>query len=306
MRDLARRQHGVVGRRQVWSLGASRGALRARLGSPGWEAVTPHVLRLVGTPTSFAQRCMIAVLDDAGPAVVSRTAAAALWKLPGFKEDRVHVTKASVASSRVAEGGSGHESRLLPPHHCTVLDGIPVTTVARTLFDLAGCVHPLRTERALDNALALELVELEAMRAVAVELLRRGRTGSALMRRLLAARGAGYIPPASGLEALLLAILAAAGVELPEGQVELGGSEWIGRVDFFYRLLRLVIEVDSERHHSAKLDREADARRDAALRAAGYAVLRITERQLKEHPHEVVALVLEARARRLSELRPAN
>jgi hypothetical protein len=101
---------------------------------------------------------------------------------------------------------------------------------------------------------------LEELRRITIELLARGRTGSALMRALLAVRGAGYIPPASGLEADFLALLVAAGPELPEGQVNLGAEGWIGRVDFF-------------------------------------GVLRITESQLRDRPGEVVATVRAAAAR---------
>jgi hypothetical protein len=170
-----------------------------------------------------------------------------------------------------------------------------VTTVARTVFDLAGCVHPSRAERALDNALSHKLVKLEAMRRVTIEMVARGRKGSALMRVLLTERGAGYIPPASGLEAEFLAVVVEAGLEIPECQVNLGGSvSWVGRVDFYYPRRRLVVEIDSDRHHTSKLDRESDARRDAALRAAGFRVLRITEHELRLRPWEVVTNVRNA------------
>lgn len=144
--------------------------------------------------------------------------------------------------------GTVPEPRLLPTHHCGVLDGIPVTSAARTVFDLAGCLHPSRVERALDNALARKLVTLEALRGVAIELLEHGRTGSALMRCLLDDRGVGYIPPASGLEERFFAVLVAAGVDPPGRQADLGGDAWEGRVDFYYRRQRLVIEIDNNRH----------------------------------------------------------
>lgn len=80
-------------------------------------------------------------------------------------------------------------------------------------------------------------------------------------------------------------------MELPERQVNLGSDAWQARVDFLYRLLRLIIEIDSDRHHSAELDREADVRRDAALRAAGFRVLRISEEDLCQRPHLVVASI---------------
>ncbi len=111
------------------------------------------------------------------------------------------------------------------------------------------------------------------------------------MRQLLADRGAGYIPPASGLEARFFALMVEAGLPLPERQVDLGGESWVGRVDYLYRHLGLVVEVDSDVHHTSKLDAEADARRDQRLRAAGFEVLRVTGEQLGERPQEVVALV---------------
>jgi hypothetical protein len=179
----------------------------------------------------------------------------------------------------------------LPPHHCTTVEGIPVTTVARTLFDLAGSLHPGRTERALDNALTRHLLTLEAMRETTVELREHGRSGSSLMWRLLRERGAGYVPPASGLEARFLTVLKQAGIEAPAGQVDLGGALWVGRVDHVFRRWRIVAEIDSELHHSSKLDRASDTRRDAALRVAGFDVLRFTDEQVREHRGDVVASV---------------
>lgn len=291
LRALAARQHGVVSRTQARRLGASRKSLARRLAGPGWEAPAPQVLRLVGTTDTFSQRCLAGVLDLGPSAVISRTAAAALWGLPGFVPGDVHVTRPVAATSRTSRLAVVHESRYLPEHHRTFREAIPLTTVARTVFDLAGCLHPGRTERAMENALKYRLVDLETLRRVTIELLARGRAGSTLMRELLAQRGVGYIPPASGLEADFLALLVAAHVELPEGQVDLGADGWIGRVDFYYRRHRLVIEIDSHLHHTARLDAESDASRDRGLRAAGFEVLRITERQLRERPDQVVAVV---------------
>ena len=237
---------------------------------------------------------MVAALHAGEAAVVSHQAAARLWALPGFSDDRVRISKDRDASRRRSLPAELHEPRYLPAHHRASREGIPLTTVARTVFDLAGCLHPSRAERALDNALARKLVALEELRTVAIELLEHGRTGSALMRQLLADRGAGYIPPASGLEARFFSLLVEAGLVLPDRQVDLGGESWAGRVDYLYRHLGLVIEVDSELHHTSKLDAEADARRDETLRAAGFDVLRVTGEQVWERPHEVVSLVRSA------------
>lgn len=296
LRDLAERQHGVIARMQATQVGASWEQLRNRVRSGTWSELSARVLRVSGSVADLGQGCMAAVLDVGPSAVVSRTTAAALWRLPGFELGPVHVTRSVRASSRASRLATVHESRFLPDHHVGRVDGIPVTTVARTVFDMAGCLHPLRVERVLDNALSHSMVGLETLRAVAIELLQHGRTGSALMRVLLEERGAGYIPPASGLEAALYAVLVAAGLALPDRQVDLGAEGWVGRVDYYYRPWRVVIEVDSDRHHTSKLDREADARRDAALTAAGFRVVRITEDQVRERPLEVVALVRAALA----------
>src|SRR5919106_1359622 len=88
----------------------------------------------------------------------------------------------------------------LPPAHVTVVDGIPCTTVARTLFDLAASEKwERRVERAMDNALAMRLVTV----ATLDDLVRRskGRKGVVRMRKLLETRQAEYVPPASELEA---------------------------------------------------------------------------------------------------------
>lgn len=296
LRQIAQGQHGVVSRRQAAEVGAGWALLRTRLRAGTWTAASPGVLRLAGAPSSFEQRCIVGLLDLGRGAVVSRVTAAALWELPGFTPGQVHITRPRMATSRTSALALVHESRYLPDHHCTTRDGIPITTVARTLFDLAGCVHPGRAERALENALKYRLVVLEDLRRTTIELLSRGRAGSTLMRELLRARRAGYIPPARGLEADFLALLVVAGLELPKGQVDLGGVDWIGRVDFYYRHLRLVIEIDSDIHHTAKLDTESDERRDEALRAAGFDVMRITEAELRDHPEMVVARVRAALA----------
>lgn len=293
MRRLAEEQHSVVSRSQARRLGADRWSLRRRLSAGEWDAPTPEVLRMVGGRRTFRQRCMIAVLHFGEGCVISGVTAARLWGLPGFSSPAVEVSRHRRRATSRRQGPQAvlHRPRLLPPHHCTVVQGIPVTTVARTLFDLSGQVHPSRCERALDNALSRRLVALETLRQVTIELLEQGRTGSALMRRLLMARGAGYIPPASGLEARFLALLAQAGVETPECQVDVGGESWIGRVDHLFRYWHVVVEIDSALHHSSKLDRESDARRDEALRRAGFDVLRFTDEQVWEHPDDVVAEV---------------
>ena len=174
-----------------------------------------------------------------------------------------------------------------------MIEGIPVTTPGRTLFDLAGMLPPARTERAVDNALARSPGLLRALHRLLPELAERGRGGITVMRALLDERPLGYIAPASGLEARAIRILDEAGIKTRR-QVDLGGDDWMGRVDLLVEGTNVVIEVDSARFHTSRLDRERDARRDAQLAALGLEVVRVTEEDVWTAPADVERRVVTA------------
>ena len=117
-----------------------------------------------------------------------------------------------------------------------------------------------------------------------------------MLRWILDERGDGYVPPESELEALVLAVLAGAGLAAPVRQRSVGGTTApVGRIDLLYPRPRFVIEADSRRHHSSWLDVVADHQRDAKLLAAGYQLLRVTWHQLVHEPQpflDAVAAVL--------------
>jgi very-short-patch-repair endonuclease len=299
LRQLARQQHGAVSRQQAAAIGCRRAHVMQRLVSE-WELATPRVMRLVGTPETFERRCMVAVLDAGHEAVVRGPAAARIWGLPGFDDDALEVTRQRRRARRSTGPLPVHEPRLVPPHHRTVHGGVPVTTVERTVFDLMSAVRPGRAERALDNALARKLTTVAALRSIGKELCRKGRTGSALFRRLLADRGVDFRPMESGLEAIFLGLVKDAGLAEPERQVDLGGPDgWIGRVDFYVRKALLILEVDSELFHTSALDTAHDRRRDDAFRVAGFEVLRMTEDEIRNRPSAALSrlrAVLEQRA----------
>ncbi len=238
---------------------------------------------------------MAAVLDAGREAVVSHEAAAALWGLPGFWLGSLDVSRPRRAARGLPMLGELHEPVLLPTSHVTTLDGIPVTSVARTLFDLAGApgIHEKRIERATDNAISLSPPVLPMLHAMLDELGGRGRPGVGIMRELLSERPLGYVPPASGLEARVIDLLDAAGIATRR-QVDLGGENWIGRVDLLVVGARLVVEADSALHHTSKSDRERDARRDEHLRGIGLEVVRITDEQAFRRPWLVAPRVRDA------------
>lgn len=302
MRLLAEVQHSVLAREQARALGATTPALRNRLAGPDWDAPTNRVLRLTGSVHSIRQRLMIAVLDAGAGSAVSHRSAAALWRLPGFGfgSGRIEVNRHRALSYRTSAVAAVHRPRLLPATHVTERSGLPVTTLARTLLDIAPSLHPARLERLVDTVASKSPSVLTSLRTMLHEMKTHGRDGAAAMRLVLAARPDGYVPPASGLEARFAHLLAEAGEAPLERQVDVGGHEWVGRVDFLDRSLGLVVEVDSDLHHTSPMDRAHDRRRDAALLAAGWrAVLRISEDEIWRRPQDAVARV-RAECQRLS------
>jgi predicted transcriptional regulator of viral defense system len=288
---LAVTQHGLFTHDDLRRLGATRGVTRQRLARGRWREIRPRVYVLLGAPDGWPTDIHAAVLAAGPDAFASHWSAAALHGIAGFSPDRLEIT---VRRGRTPEmpDVTVHQTRTLPDAHVKQVDGVAVTTVARTLFDLAGTVHPLRTARALDTCLNRDVVTPAAVWDVVGDLARRGRAGSALMRELLLARDEGEVAPASALEALLLKVLTDSGLPLPAREVDVGDADgWVGRVDFVYRDAKLVIEADSRLHHSSLTDFESDRTRDNRLMAAGWRVLRITWAMLVERPRQVAELV---------------
>ncbi|HEX2047261.1 MAG TPA: type IV toxin-antitoxin system AbiEi family antitoxin domain-containing protein [Acidimicrobiales bacterium] len=271
---VAEKQHGVFTLAQARDAGFTRSAIRHRLASGYWEPTPERVLRVRGSPRTWEQRVVAATLAAGPSAAASHRSAAALLGFPGFERRGPPEVTVARSQRRRTVGGVVHLWRPFPEHHLTVIDGIVTTRVPRTLVDLAGVVHPRRTARAVDNCLAAGVATFATLQEAFFDLVGRGRKGIAVMRRILAERGPAYVSPASELEVLFLERIRDAGLPEPVRQFDAGDAErWIGRVDFAYPHVRALIEVDGRRYHTSLLDREADARRDAALLAGGWSVV---------------------------------
>jgi very-short-patch-repair endonuclease len=294
---LAERQYGVVCREQAHGLGLSKAAIASEVRQGRWVALTPMVLRRTGAPPTFRQRAFAAVLDGGAGAVLSHHSAAALWEIPGYRLDDLHVTRPRDGSRRPSRLAKFHQPLKLPATHVAVCAGIPVTTPARTVFDLAALVHRYRLERTLDNAWSRRLLDGMQMARVLDVLAKRGRTGTVAIRELLAERGPDYIPDDTGLEARFEDVLRR-GAEPPmRRQVNVGGEEWIGRIDFVDPELPVLVQIDSSRFHGSLLDIERDRQQTAALEDAGFAVVRLSDFHVWYDTEHVLTEVRSARSR---------
>ena len=235
---------------------------------------------------------MAATLDGGAGTVGAYDSAAAMWRLPGFWLGPIELSRQRGVRSRPPSAGRLHVPRFLPESHVTTVRGVPVTTLPRTIFDLAGRLHPARTERIVASVIGKSPGTLRALHCLLPEIAEHGRNGIVVMRELLERYPIGCVVEATGLERRVNQILREGGEPGLIPQVNMGGHEWIGRVDFRDPIARIVLwEVDSQLHHSSPLDVANDAARDAALRELGLVVKRIAEEHVWYQPWRVLATV---------------
>ena len=293
----AANQHGVITRDQLRHLGLTVHQIGHLVRSGRLHAVSQRVFVLPGAPEDWAQRAFVAVAETHGIGALSHHARRRIGA------SRVSAETASTYSSHVALSITArpgrravHTTRRLPDHHVVELDGIRVTSPVRTVFDLSDVLPLGRLARLLDDAWGLKLLKADSLYETLEELRGRGRGRVAWMRMLIEERGREYSAPESGLERRFRRLLEKDGQPPMEYQVDLGGEEWIARVDAVDRQAKVVVQIDSDRFHTSLLDRRHDEQQDAALRALGWTVIRITETDLRRRPAWVIAIVRTARS----------
>jgi very-short-patch-repair endonuclease/predicted transcriptional regulator of viral defense system len=281
---LAARQYGVVARTQLLEIGVGSRAIEHRLEKGRLHPVHRGVYAVGHRVLSREARSMAAVLAIGGDAVLSHSWAAGLWGIRHPANSRIEVT--APRRVRPPTGVKVHR-RTLPADEVTVLRAIPVTTVPRTLLDLATILDGRQVERAIEEA---EVRRLDDALSIA-ELVERypGRRGTGVIGAILAADRIGLTITRSELEERFLALLECHSLPGPELNVpiEVRGS-WI-EVDCVWRRSQLIVELDGHASHGTAAAFERDRARDRALHAVGWRVLRITWRQLHREPDQIAA-----------------
>jgi very-short-patch-repair endonuclease len=269
--ELARRQHGVVGRAQLRALGLGDDAIDWRVRKRRLHRVHRGVY-VVGYPhLTRNERFMAAVLACGDEAALSHFSAAVLWGMLN-SDGKVHVT---APGERVRPGLAVHRAAL-EAGEVTKRAGIPVTTPARTLIDLADVASRRTLERAFDEA---EFLRLDCTGLAA----RHGRRGSGALSSVLAVHAAGSTRTRSELEEMFLALCDKHGLPRPEVNVHIEGYE----CDFVWREQRLIVETDGAAAHGTARAMRRDPTRDAELMIAGWRVWRVTYERLLREPDAV-------------------
>jgi Protein of unknown function (DUF559) len=218
-----------------------------------------------------------AVLACGDRAALSHRSAADVW---GIRPNSTSV-EVTVPNKRPGPPGvTVHRTRMLEARDFTVLDGIPVTSLARTLLDLSAVVQPQELMSAIDRAERLRIFDLTAV----VDVLERanGRRGARALRRAVAA----YEPSMqkSELERRFKALLGTApDLPSPLFNALIDGETGTREVDAFWPERGLAVQLDGFDFHRTRRDRERDADSDADLELAGHRVMRFTWDDVTAH-----------------------
>jgi very-short-patch-repair endonuclease len=289
---LAARQRGVVTATQLHAAGFDDAAIKRRCRAGRLHRLHRGVY-LVGHAVAPAHAAEMAALLACEPgSVVSHRSAARLWGLPAFRDG------SAPAEVTVAGRNPGHKpgiviyrARKLGRQDVRCVDGIPVTAPARTMLDLATVLSIDDLEAAYAEAHARVLLQPSDL----MDLLDRNprRRGREALRSLAAlALGAGLTR--SEAERRLRTLLRAAALPLPTANARVADFE----VDFLWPDQKVIVEVDGYAFHAGRQSFERDRERDATLVARGYAVIRVTWRQLVGRRDAIVARIAAALALR--------
>ncbi len=277
---LAGHQHGVVALWQLTELGLTPSAARARAATGRLHRVHRSVYAVGHKKLSREGRWMAAVLAHGATAVLSHWDALALWSRRPVAQRAVHVT-VPASGLRSSQAIHVHNVRELDPHDRTTLNAIPVTSVHRSLLDIAEVASARELGLALDAADRRELLDLHELEAQCQRT--PGRHGIANLRTSVAQ----LLGPApwtqSEFERHFRALAREAGLPEPQFNVPVAGEV----VDAFWPHARLVVELDTYGTHGGRTQFETDRRRDIRLTLAGYRVIRITQRRLTNEPERV-------------------
>lgn len=301
--QLATSQNGLISFAQALARGFNPAAVDRRVRSGRWNRVYPGVYCLAGVPKSFEQELLAACLWAGDAAVASYTSAARLWKLDGVVEHAVEITVPRICNKSRASVAV-HRSLLFTARDKTVVGGIPVTNVPRTLIDLAGVLETRELELALEDALRRRLVTLNWVWKRLRNLRGKGRHGVGALEAFLVERGPNTEITDSALEMRVAQAIREAGLPDPVRHfLVVDGDQFIGEVDFAYPQVKVAIEAEGRRYHDrlSTWNRERDRWTNLAI--AGWRVLHVKWSDVTTHRHETIERLRRALTPLLSSIR---
>ena len=291
---IAAAQCGVFSRVQALAAGYTDSRIRHLLATGTWLPCHQGIFRISGLPLTLNASAWIAVLAAGPEAVLSHRFAGRLHNLEGTPQPvRFDVSVPPNRRPRSVPRANVHRIRLCADDF-SVCQGFPVTSVARTLVDLARSLPIEAGSRLIADALRVGRVSVQAVEERIVWLA--GCTGIDRPRRALASADPRL---ESVLERDLLVLLRRAGLNPVAQYIVTAGRQFVARVDFALPGIRLAIEADGYMTHALRPGFERDRERATLLQLAGWNLLSFTATQIRTRPEWVIATLLE-RVRQLS------
>lgn len=276
--ELATRQHGVVAWFQLRDAGITRGFVDFRLAERRLHVIHRGVYAVGHRALTPEGRLLAAVLALGPHAVLSHRSAAEHW---GLLHGTASVTHVTVPGRGTLNPRSGIVVHRTSEVDAVTVDAVPVTTVARTLLDLAATAPRRTLDRAIERAEVLRLFDLGALEPLLIE----RRPGVRALRAALAVHD--DAPTRSELERRFLELCDEHGLPRPLVNVPIAGHT----VDFLWPAQRVIIETDGLQWHSSRGARARDHERDADLALAGYRPQHVNWRQVVHKPAKLAKLV---------------
>lgn len=290
---IAGSQHGAFNHRQAAAAGASRDQIKRRLESGEWTALDRGTYGLESSAATWHREVIAAVLSK-NRAFASGFTAGRLHRLPDCWNSTPEITIPFTGSARSAIARVRRRSDFTAIE-VTMVDGIPVSSVPETVFDLARVMRPGRLRRVIDHALALDHATVDDLRGVLTRVEGSRLKGTVAFRESIAELSDDYVPSQTALERLLFDALEGHGLPPIDRQVSMPWWDRLPhRVDAVIHDWRLILEADGRAYHTKRDDFERDRERDNLAVAHGYRVMRFTWRMLTDGPEQVLRLVREA------------
>ncbi len=280
---IAARQDNVISGDQLRAAGLGRGAITHRVKTGLMQRLHVGVYLLGAAPPTPMARARAAVIASGANAIASHRSAACLYGLLPDLGGDVHVTVVA-RNQAPRDGVTRHRVARLPRQDVRTMRGLRVTSVARTICDLAATESARDTEQAFQEALYRDLVtDRDLAKILEREPRRRGASViKTLIRDPRLTR--------SERERRLLRLIEKAQLPKPLTNVPIQGY----KADVYWPQHNLVVEFDGWRAHGHRLAFESNRKRDQIMLAAGLRVMRVTDRQLEDEPIAVTARIAQA------------
>ena len=286
--ELATEQHGVVATRQLDALGYSKSSVAKAANVGRLHRIHRGVYAVGQRRLTWHGRCMATILGSY-PSVASHLSAAWLWGLLRSRPETMHIT---CRSPRPGKRAFVVHTADLARADLARRDGIPVTSLSRTILDVAVKSRARTVRRHIQLAEDLQLFDLNAMN----DLLERtkGHRGQAKVRAALELYDEKPVFTRSGLERRFLELVREAGLPEPAMNLFVEGYE----IDAWWEAERFGVELDVYETHGSRLSFEEDRERDDKLLLAGIETTRVTGPRLDREPGAVLDSIRRHLARR--------